>query len=174
MNSYILRAGILVFGLLVANFAFSAPINASSVQAKNETSVEIQQIKDVINKYILSIETLDQKLAEEVWDTSTNATFIHPRGHEKTWNIVWQDFYINSMGRFYNRKLAIHDLQIYLHGNAAYVEFYWNFEANFKKDGSEIKTAGRENQLLVLTDKGWKISHIHYSNMPVTGERQGF
>ncbi len=75
---------------------------------------------------------------------------------------------------FSERKLVVRDLQVSVHGDSAYAEFYWNFEAKVRKDGSTLHTAGRESQMFSRTAQGWRLSHIHYSNMPVTGEREGF
>lgn len=177
MKLSILRVCVLASLLVVANTSFAAPSKTESVKIEKQSAIAIKQtkdVKDVIDKYIRSVETLNQNLAEQAWETSPNTTFIHPRGHEKTWARVWQNFYLNTMGVFSERKLTMHGLQVYIHGDTAYAEFYWDFDAIFKNDGAALKSAGRENQLLVRTGKGWKISHVHYSNMPVTGERQGF
>ncbi len=53
-------------------------------------------------------------------------------------------------------------------------EFYWSFDATMAKDATTIHTEGRETQVLEKTNQGWRIVHVHYSGMPVTGERQGF
>jgi ketosteroid isomerase-like protein len=54
------------------------------------------------------------------------------------------------------------------------VEFYWDFVAKFRKDGSSITTHGRETQVYRRTPEGWRLVHVHYSGMPVTDQRQGF
>ena len=79
------------------------------------------------------------------------------------------------MGRFQQRKLSIQQdkLHIQIFGATAVVEFYWDFEAKFK-DGPQLKTSGRETQVLQKIDGNWRIVHVHYSSLPVTGERQGF
>ena len=59
-------------------------------------------------------------------------------------------------------------------GDAAVAEFYWDFVAKFRKDGSPISTHGRETQVYRKTSDGWRLVHVHYSGMPVTTERRGF
>ncbi|MBR1859401.1 MAG: DUF3225 domain-containing protein [Selenomonadaceae bacterium] len=75
---------------------------------------------------------------------------------------------------FSKRELQIQDVYIEIYGDTAVVVFYWDFPAVFRKDGSNITTHGRESQVLRRTKDGWKIVHVHYSNMPVTGDKQGF
>jgi len=48
---------------------------------------------------------------------------------------------------FSERKLSIHDVSIHILGDAAQAEFYWDFAAKFRKDGSPLTTHGRETQL---------------------------
>lgn len=78
------------------------------------------------------------------------------------------------MGLFKQRDLQVRDVQIFVYGNTAYAEFYWGFDAVFKKDNTPLHTDGRENQLLVRIGDQWKIAHVHYSSLPVSGIRQGF
>ena len=84
-------------------------------------------------------------------------------------------YYIQLFGeRFSERSLKVRDVRIALYGDAAVAEFYWDFQAKFRADGSPITTHGRETQVYSKTEAGWKLVYVHYSNMPVTSERQGF
>lgn len=131
-------------------------------------------IRAVIERYRASVETLDPAIIDTLWLHNEQVTFIHPRGHERGWNGVWRQFYQGTMGLFSQRKFDVRDVQVFQHGSVAYVEFYWDFVATLKTGGEPLHTEGRENQLLVRTPSGWRISNVHYSGMPVTGERQGF
>jgi len=46
-------------------------------------------------------------------------------------------------------------------------EFYWDFVAKLRKDGSPITTHGRETQVYRKMQDGWRLVHVHYSGMPV-------
>ncbi|WP_321998970.1 YybH family protein [Priestia megaterium] len=143
------------------------------------TSIAVEnQIKDVINKYLKSINEAENiSLAEEIWSNSNEVSFIHPRGHERGWEEVKQNFYFGTMRDMLSkRKLELtSDISIQTYGNVAIAEFYWEFNATFKTDGESLTTKGRETQVLHKTeDRGWVIVHVHYSNMPVIGEREGF
>lgn len=133
-------------------------------------------INKLIENYAISINKGDLELADKLFLQSENTSFIHPRGHEVGINNVKKAFYIETMiNMFSKRDLRIHDVKInLLADNFAFVEFYWDFYATFKEDNTDIVTNGRESQVLIKIDNQWKIAHIHYSSMPVTGEKEGF
>lgn len=139
---------------------------------------DMTQIKDVIAKYETSVNRYDvaPELAEEIWQTTSDSSYIHPRGHEKGWTNIKNNFYQKTMvDTFVTRKLElVGEPDIHLYGNTAVVEFYWIFHANFRKDNTPIITKGRETQVMVKMNNQWKIVHVHYSSMPVSGDRQGF
>ena len=58
-------------------------------------------------------------------------------------------------------------------GDAAVAEFYWDFTAKFRKDGSQLGTHGRETQVYFKRDGVWRLAHVHYSGMPAAELRQG-
>ncbi len=85
-----------------------------------------------------------------------------------------QNVYTHLMGEIFSeRKLRPRDVAVHVYGNSAWVEFYWDFVAKFRKDGSPITTHGRETQVYWKTPGGWRLV-LHYSGMPVAQERQGF
>jgi ketosteroid isomerase-like protein len=77
-------------------------------------------------------------------------------------------------GMFSERKLSTHDIAVQMLGDCAIAEFYWDFVAKLRKDGSPLTTHGRETQVYRKTPDGWRLVHVHYSGMPVAAERQGF
>jgi Xaa-Pro aminopeptidase len=145
--------------------------NASS----EETSADSAAIRGLIEKYAKSVDAADTALAAEVWLDSPDVSFIHPLGHEHGFEQIKQNVYTRLMGEtFSERKLSVHDVSIHVFGDAAWAEFYWDFAAKFRKDGSPLTTHGRETQLYKKIQGRWRLVHVHYSGMPVTGERQGF
>jgi ketosteroid isomerase-like protein len=141
-----------------------------------ENKVETE-IKNLVSKYAKSIDEADLILAEELWSNSPGVSFIHPRDHEKGLEEIKQNFYVGTMGnRFLERKLDVFDLSINVYGDTAIAEFYWHFIAKFKEDGLPHETKGRETQIYhkKAESSGWNLVHVHYSNMPVTGDREGF
>jgi len=61
-----------------------------------------------------------------------------------------------------------------VYGDTARAEFYWDFAAKFRKDGSPVTTHGRETQVYRKEQGRWRLVHVRCSGMPVTEARQGF
>jgi len=134
----------------------------------------MQDILNQVHAYAQSVNDLDIELAKEVWGASLEPSFVHPRGFSKGLENIINEFYLGTMGKFSTRSLRPRDITVSVHGDSALVFFYWNFTAFFKHDGSQHETEGRETQYFVKVDDAWKLAHVHYSGMPVTGEREGF
>ena len=160
--------------------AASAGTKGEKVEARGsvspeETTATSDAIRSLIEKYAKSVDAADTTLAAEVWWDSPNASFIHPLGHEHGLEQIKQNVYTRLMGEtFSERKLSPHDISIHVFGDSAWAEFYWDFNAKFRKDGSPLTTHGRETQMYQKMEGRWRLVHVHYSGMPVTGERQGF
>jgi hypothetical protein len=57
----------------------------------------------------------------------------------------------------------------------AIVEFYWIFDAVYSGENpAPMQTRGRETQVMKKFGNEWRMVHVHYSGMPVPGERDGF
>ena len=133
----------------------------------------IDEIRHRIAQYAESIDKADTELASKVWLNSIEASFIHPLGHEHGFEQIKQNVYGHLMGEtFSERKLTPRDIAIHVYGSSAWAEFYWDFNAKFRKDSSPIATHGRETQVYWKTQDGWRLVHVHYSGMPV--KQNGF
>jgi ketosteroid isomerase-like protein len=143
--------------------------------AGHDTSAEGDEIRGMIVKYAGSIDDANTLLASQIWSDSPEVSFIHPLGHEHGLQQIKENFYKHLMGdTFSQRKLSIHDVSAHVYGETAWAEFYWDFAAKFRKDGSPITTHGRETQVYRKEQGRWRLVHVHYSGMPVTEERKGF
>ena len=140
-----------------------------------ETSGEIRQ---KIDRYIESINHAeDLSIAEEVWNITTETSFIHPRGHEHGWQEICRNFYgITMCDMFSKRELKlVTEPRIIVYGGCALAVFDWDFHAIMRDDGSPLHTTGRESQVFAqIPGVGWRLVHVHYSGPPVTGRGQGF
>ena len=135
---------------------------------------ESDALHKLVEDYTQSVNRLDLNLAQSIWSQIDDVSFIHPRSHQKGWEEIRQSFYLGAMSNFSKRDLRIKNLSIRLiDENSAWGDFYWDFSA-ILKDGKRIKTEGRETQIWKKEEGSWKIVHVHYSAMPVTGEREGF
>ena len=136
----------------------SAPRNAAS---------DVAEIKAQVAKYAKSVDDLDLNLASRVWWDSPEVSFIHPLGHDHGFDQIRADIYEKIMGGFFSeRHLSPHDVAVHLYDDSAVVEFYWDFNAKMKKDGSAITTHGRETQIYERKNGVWRLVHVHYSEMP--------
>jgi len=144
-------------------------------ESSTDTSGDTAAIRGLIEKYAKSVDDADTTLAAEVWWNSPDASFIHPLGHEHGFEQIKQNVYTRLMGdTFSERKLSPRNISVHVSGDAAWAEFYWDFSAKFRKDGSPITTHGRETQLYKKIDGRWRLVHVHYSGMPVTEQNRGF
>jgi ketosteroid isomerase-like protein len=141
----------------------------------NADKTDVDAIKGQINKYLHAVDGADTKLAGEVWANSDDVSFIHPRGYEHGWEQIKKNFYEKTMGPLAERKLRIDgDVSLHVYGDAAWAEFNWDFVAKLKKDGPSFNTKGRETQVFHKDSDGWRLVHVHYSGLPVSGRREGF
>jgi ketosteroid isomerase-like protein len=162
-----LYRGVVLLALCAITFGSASFVDAQSTS-------ENDQIKQKVLEYARSIDAADTRLAAQLWLDSPDVSFIHPLGHEHGFKQIQQNVYQHLMGEtFSQRKLSPRDVSVHIFGDSAWVEFYWDFVATLKKDGSPITTHGRETQVYWKTEKGWRLVHVHYSGMPVTSQRAG-
>jgi ketosteroid isomerase-like protein len=125
------------------------------------------EIRLLIAAYARSINTADTKLAREIWSTLPDVSFIHPQGHEHGLDQIQQNVYTRLMGEaFSERKLTPKQISVHAYTDSAWAEFYWDFAAKLRKDGSPVETHGRETQIYRKEQGRWRLVHVHYSGMP--------
>ena len=157
--------------ILAAAIASTAELRAPGLAPNPDEAA----IRSLISNYARSIDAADTTLASTVWASTPDVSFIHPRGHERGFAAIKTNFYEKTMGlSFSERKLNVKDVVISCYGHTAWAEFDWEFAATLRKDGSSLTTQGRETQVYRKVDGSWRLVHVHYSAMPVTGEGQGF
>ena len=153
----------------------TAPTKTESAAQSRDTSADVEAIGSIIAKYAKSIDAADTTLASRIWWDSPEVSFIHPLGHEHGFDQIKANVYTRLMAEtFSERKLTPRDITIHVFGDAAWAEFYWDFNAKFRKDGKTITTHGRETQIYRKMQGSWRIIHVHYSGMPTTQPGQGF
>ena len=146
-----------------------------SAAPPREAAADVDALGRIIAKYAKSVDDADTTLASQIWWDSPEVSFIHPLGHEHGFEQIKQNVYERLMGgTFSERKLTPRDITIHVFGDAAWAEFYWDFNAKFRKDGQSIATHGRETQIYRKIEGRWRITHVHYSAMPSTQPGQGF
>jgi ketosteroid isomerase-like protein len=154
--------------LLCVLSAFSMACGGRA-QSVGDAKADDDAVRQQVTKYTQALDAADTGIARQVWLTTPEASFISPMGHSHGWEEVKKvyDFFGAS---FTYRKLTARDIAVDVHGDSAYVEFYWHYSAKQKSDGKDVQTDGRESQMYRRVDGGgrWALVHVHYSGMPVT------
>ncbi len=154
----------------LATFALAALLGSAAFAQDTATA----EIAALLETYARATNTLDLDLAEEIWSQDSGVSFIHPRGHQRGWEEIRENFYLGAMGGLPTRHLTIGDFEIHqLTDDTAWSDFYWTFEASLP-DGTPINSAGRETQIYRRENGVWQIHHVHYSGMPTQEEGEGF
>jgi len=169
-----------LMGLVVivagATMACGMTLAAQTAAAGDEEAKA--EIRRDVNTYMQAVDDADPRLAATIWLTTPDATFIEPTGHERGWDEIASVVYRKLMGGTFSKRALknVSDVTIHLYGDAAVVEFDWDFVATLRSDGrTQVHTTGRESQVYVkFQDKGWRLVHVHYSGPPVTGPGKGF
>jgi hypothetical protein len=128
-------------------------------------------------EYMQSIDDADPKLGATVWSPTSDVSFINPLGHERGWDEIASEVYGKLMGQSFTKRTLknVGDVSIHVYGDAAVVEFDWDFVAILRSDGAVVHTTRRESQLYVnLPGSGWRLVHVHYSGPPVKEPGNGF
>ena len=159
-------AVVALIGVLFASGCNRAPEGRS----RTSTSADVDAIKRVLDSYVMSVNAADTKLAREVWAERDGVSFIHPLGHERGWPQIKTNFYETLMGGMFSaRALTLKNVTVQPYGDSAVAEFDWEFNATLK-NGSPLKTEGRETDVLIKDERGaWRLAHAHYSGMPPRG-----
>lgn len=157
--------------------ASSASAATSTVAQNEATSTVKQQITEGINRYLYSIDKADPTLGKQLFYVSPETSFIHPRGHERGWSQIAENFYGATMGKTFSKRTLKLDAPpaIHVYGNAAVAEFDWHFTAVRRDNGQTQHTTGRESQVWAkIPNIGWRIVHVHYSGPAKTGVGEGY
>ncbi len=168
--------------LAVAIFVGTNSIAVLPTLARQDKTVTVQsdakgEIRRQVDTYVQSIVDADTKLGATVWSPTPDVSFIEPRGNEQGWDQIAVVFYGKTMGETFTKRTlnVVGDVNTQIYGNAAVVEFNWDFVAVLRSNGQTIHTTGRESQVYIdLPGKGWRLIHVHYSGPPLGGPGQGF
>jgi ketosteroid isomerase-like protein len=134
------------------------------------TEKDIAEVRSLITGYAEAVDAADTRLAADIWENTADVSFIHPLGHEHGWEAIKTNVYTKMLGEtFSERKLSVKDVVIHVYGDGAWAEFYWDFLATFRKDGTALISHGRETQVYRKAGGRWRLVHVHYSGLPANG-----
>lgn len=147
------------FVLLVSMGCAAQPSAAGDAQAQVE-------IRHLLDTYMQAVDAADPAIAAKVFLTTPDVSFINPVGHERGWEQIADEVFVKLMGQTFSKRSlkAATEPVIHVYGDAAVLEFDWDFVATLRSNGSPVHTTGRESQFYVrFPDKGWRLVHVHYS-----------
>jgi hypothetical protein len=169
----------LVFNMLIAfaiTLILSNTANSQTKQVKTQESKISKSdsilFNSLVTRYVQSIDQADTISGSELWSHTGEVSFINPRGNEYGWNGV-KNIYRFFKDNFSTRKLSFKNLKLAVYDDVAWLEFFWVFDATMKMNNNPIQTRGRETQIWRKINDEWRLVHVHYSGMPVTGQGQG-
>ncbi|MGD0583173.1 MAG: nuclear transport factor 2 family protein [Bacteroidales bacterium] len=163
---------VLVAVLVLSNPGYSQPGQQKGQSAKIPLS-DSTFFYSLVTQYAESINQADTALGRKIWAPTAEISFIHPRGTEYGW-IGVKNIYNMFKDNFTARKLSFYNLKFAYYGDVSWVTFYWTFDATLKTTNDRVQTKGRETQIWRKINFEWRLVHVHYSGMPVTGQGQGF
>jgi uncharacterized protein (TIGR02246 family) len=134
---------------------------ASSGTQANEGAA-VAEVRAVLDRYVKAVNEADEKGLRELWAEAENVSFVSPMQRMRSWDELqgfWQGFLKNS---FKERELKPSNVAVHAAGDAAWAVFDWEFNATMM-DGKPFQSRGWETHVYRKTDRGWRISHIHYS-----------
>lgn len=167
---FCMAASALVLLLVTCSYAASAALMHQEA-AKNALLTQIERYRDSI------VHADDAVRAEQVWAMLPETSFIHPRGHEHGWEEIRKNFYGKTMGMTFSKRdlRLVNTPAIHVYGDAAVVEFNWDFTATVRQDSSRKHTTGRESQVYInMPGLGWRLVQVHYSGPATTAGGKGF
>jgi len=127
---------------------------------------ERKQIQQLLDTYVKSVNAADVTLASTIWLQSPDIVVVTPLGRTEGWDGVQRDLYVNFLQKaFLERDLRPSNIHIHVNGNSAWAVFDWSFTATLA-NGQAFSSKGRESHVYEKTDRGWRITHLHYSGLP--------
>jgi hypothetical protein len=160
-----------------AALVLSNPANCQTEQQKSQSNkIPLSDslfFNSLVAQYAQSIDQADTILAGNIWAPTAEISFIHPGGTAYGWNEI-KDIYKMFKYNFSNRKLSFFDIKYAYYDNVSWLTFYWKFDATLNTNNNPVQTKGRETQIWRKINYEWRLVHVHYSEMPVTEQGQGF
>jgi ketosteroid isomerase-like protein len=127
---------------------------------------EREQIQQLLDTYVKSVNAADVTLASTIWLQSPDIVVVTPLGRTEGWDSVQRDLYIHFLQKaFLERDLRPSNVHIHVNGNSAWAVFDWSFTATLA-NGQAFASKGRESHVYEKIDRGWRITHLHYSGLP--------
>ncbi len=143
-----------------------AASRAQGIQQMKYFRPDSADIKELVDKYVQSINDADSGLAYGFFAHVGAESFVHPGGFEQGWRQINTNIYGVLGNQYSRRKWNIVYERIWLFECAASVEIEWMMDATLKKDNSTLQLKGKETQMWARLKGEWKLVQVHDSGIP--------
>ena len=151
------------FVIVLASGAFLVPACDGFVGTSSHITAEESRVREILDRYLRSIDAADVALAAEVWAHGPTVEAVTPIGRFKGWDSVRNGVYINFLQKLFSeRRLTASDVSVRVVGDAAWAVFDWSFAAT-RADGQPYVSRGWESHVYQRVDGRWAIVQLHYS-----------
>lgn len=149
--------------IVLASGAFLVPACDGFVGTSSHITAEESRVREVLDRYLRSIDAADVALAAEVWAQRPTVEAVTPIGRFKGWDSVRNGLYINFLQKLFSeRRLTPTDVSVQVVGDTAWAVFDWSFVAK-RADGQPFASKGWESHVYEKVDGRWVIVQLHYS-----------
>ena len=149
--------------IVLALGAFLVAACDGVVGTSSRIAAEESRVREVLDRYLSSIDAADVALAAEVWAHDPTVEAVTPIGRFKGWDSVRTELYINFLQKLFSeRRLTSSDVSIQVVGDTAWAVFDWSFAAK-RAAGQPFVSKGWESHVYQKADGRWAIVQLHYS-----------
>lgn len=133
------------------------------VGTSSQITAEESRVREVLDRYLRSIDAADVALAAEVWSPAATVEAVTPLGRFKGWDSVRNGLYIDFLQKLFSeRRLTSSDVSVQVGGDTAWAVFDWSFAAK-GADGQPFASKGWESHVYQKVNGRWVIVQLHYS-----------
>ena len=126
---------------------------------------DIEQIKELINKYCLAVKTQDKDIVDKIFSKNKKCNLISIATVFEGVDSIYENF-LGLIKKMYSKIELIKDEELkinFISDNTAIIIFKYHTDCILRENGEKFGINGVETQLVIKEEGDWKIVHIHYS-----------
>ena len=126
---------------------------------------DIQQIKELINKYCLAVKTQDKDIVDKIFSKNKKCNLISIATVFEGVDSIYENF-LGLIKKMYSKIELIKDEELkinFINETTAILIFKYHTDCILRENGEKFGINGVETQLVIKEEGDWKIVHIHYS-----------
>ena len=126
---------------------------------------DIEQIKELINKYCLAVKTQDKDIVDKIFSKNKKCNLISIATVFEGVDSIYENF-LGLIKKMYSKIELIKDEELkinFISDTTAIIIFKYHTDCILRENGEKFGINGVETQLVIKEEGDWKIVHIHYS-----------